>query len=294
MLASLHELIIEPLSYSFMQKALMTGLIVAIVCAILSCYLVLRGWALMGDAISHAVLPGIILAFVVGIPLAIGAFIAGLCCALFTGYLKDNSRIKEDTVMGIVFSGMFALGIVLFLKVKSEQHLDHILFGNILGIRDIEFLQTVIISLFVIIIMLLKRKDFLLYCFDQSHTRVAGLNVKVLHYGLLTMLSLAIVGSIQAVGVILVVAMLITPGITAVTLSKNFDKMLMIAISSSMLSSFLGIIVSFHIDADTAPCIVLIQSTFFILAVIYKKITNKIKPKLDSSSDIQQLDIAKT
>ena len=136
----------EPFAYPFMQNALITALLVSIICAMLSCYLVLKGWSLMGDAISHAVLPGIVVAFWLGLPLSIGAFVAGLTCSVCVGYLKENSRIKEDTAMGIVFSGMFALGIVLFTKIETDQHLTHILFGNLLGVSNAEMLQTFIIS----------------------------------------------------------------------------------------------------------------------------------------------------
>lgn len=263
--------IAEPFQYQFMLNALFTTLIVAVICAILSCYLVLKGWSLMGDAISHAVLPGVVIAFVLGLPLSIGAFAAGLFCALSVGYLKENSRIKEDTVMGIVFSGMFAFGIVLFTKVQTEQHLSHILFGNLLGVSDAELLQTFCIAIVIFLIITLKRKDFLLYCFDQSHTRVAGLSPRVLHYGLLILLSLTIITAMQVVGVILVVAMLISPGITAFILSKRFDYMLLIAIVVSSVSSLLGTIISYHIDASTGPCIILLQALFFTFALMYQK-----------------------
>ncbi len=263
---------VDPFLYPFMQNALFTALIVAIICAVLSCYLVLKGWSLMGDAISHAVLPGIVIAFMLGLPLTFGAFGAGLFCALSVGYLKENSRIKEDTVMGIVFSGMFAFGIVLFTKVETEQHLTHILFGNLLGVSRAELVQTFIIATIIFVIMMLKRRDFLLYCFDQSHTRVAGLSPRLLHYGLLVLLALTIIMAMQVVGVILVVAMLISPGITAFLLSKRFDIMLIIAICMSVITSIFGTIISYHIDAATGPCIILLQAMFFTLALGYQKL----------------------
>lgn len=256
----------EPLAYPFMQQAMIIAPIIAIVCATLSCYLVLKGWSLMGDAISHAVLPGIIVAHLLAIPLAIGAFVAGIFCAVSVGYLKDNSRIKEDTVMGIVFSGMFAFGLVLFAKVETDQHLMHILFGDILGISPNEFWQTIGIALFAFVLILLKRKDLLLYCFDPSHTRVAGLNSKALHYGLLVILALVIISAMQVVGVILVVAMLITPGITGYILTKRFDRMLLIAISTAVFSGIFGVLLSFHCNVATGPCIVLLQAGCFIVA----------------------------
>lgn len=264
---------LEPIAYPFMQNALLTALIVALICAVLSCYLVLKGWALMGDAVSHAVLPGIILAYLLGLPLLFGAFCAGVTCTLSIGYLKENSRIKEDTAMGIVFSGMFALGLVLFTKVKTDQHLSHILFGNLLGISVLELIQTAIVSAIIFAIILLKRRDFLLYCFDPSHTRVAGLSPKLLHYGLLTLLALTIITAMQVVGVILVVAMLISPGIIAYILTKSFDKMLVIAICVSVFSSIFGVILSYHLDSAPGATIILLQASIFILVLIYSKFT---------------------
>ncbi|QIW15955.1 iron ABC transporter permease [Pasteurellaceae bacterium RH1A] len=261
----------EPLSYPFMQNALITALFVAIICAILSCYLVLKGWSLMGDAISHAVLPGIILAFLVGLPLSIGAFVSGIFCALSVGYLKENSRIKEDTVMGIVFSGMFALGLVMFAKIETNQHLMHILFGNLLGISQSDMWQSVAMSVVIFLLVFLKRKDLLLYCFDPSHARVAGLPVKRLHYGLLILLALTIVSAMQVVGVILVVAMLISPGITAFLLTKKFDHMIAVALASSISSTLLGTLISYHIDGSTGACIIITQAVIFMGALVYSK-----------------------
>ena len=216
-----------------MQRALIVSVLVAAVCAVLSCYLVLKGWSLMGDAISHAVLPGIVLAHVLGLPLAIGAFVAGLSCALLTGYLKENSRVKEDTVMGIVFSGMFGLGLVIFTKVETDQHLMHILFGNVLGVTARDLIETAIVAGGTLLIVLVKRRDLLLYCFDPNHARSIGLPVRVLHYGLLVLLSLTIVASLKAVGIILVIAMLIAPGATAYLLTDSFERMLVIATATA-------------------------------------------------------------
>jgi manganese/iron transport system permease protein len=258
-----------PLSYPFMQRALVVSIVVAAVCAVLSCYLVLKGWSLMGDAISHAVLPGIVVAFVLGLPLALGAFAAGLACALFTGYLKDNSRIKEDTVMGIVFSGMFGLGLVLFTKVDTDQHLMHILFGNVLGVSVRDLVETSLVAGITLAIVLVKRRDLLLYCFDPNHARSIGLPVNVLHYGLLILLSLTIVAALKAVGIILVIAMLIAPGATAYLLTDSFERMLVIATAMAVASAFVGTIASFHIDGATGACIVLVQSAVFVLAFLF-------------------------
>ncbi|HGO5816066.1 TPA: metal ABC transporter permease [Mannheimia haemolytica] len=264
--------ILEPLQFEFMQVALITAILVAGVSAVLSCYLVLKGWSLMGDAISHAVLPGVVISSLAGLPLSIGAFFSGLGCALSVGYLKENSRLKEDTVMGIVFSGMFAFGILLFTAFNTGEHLTHILFGNLLGVTKSDLIQTLAISLFTFAVMVAKRKDFLLYCFDVNQAKVAGLPVKLLHYGLLSLLALTIISAMQVVGVILVVAMLITPGITAYLLTKRFDSMLLIALGVAIFSSVFGTLLSYHIDAATGPTIILVQAVIFFLSFAYSKI----------------------
>ena len=260
--------ITAPFTYPFMQRALIVALLVGAVCAVLSCYLVLKGWSLMGDAISHAVLPGIVVAYVIGLPLAVGAFAAGLSCALLTGYLKEHSRVKEDTVMGIVFSGMFGFGLVLFTKVETDQHLNHILFGNVLGVSARDLIETAFIAGGTLLIVFLKRRDFLLYCFDPSHARVVGLPVRALHYGLLILLSLTIVASLKAVGIILVIAMLVAPGAIAYLLTNSFERMLIIATAVATGSSAIGTILSFHIDAATGACIVLVQAFMFVLVFL--------------------------
>ncbi|CAN1722156.1 Chelated iron transport system membrane protein YfeD [Hyphomicrobium sp. 1Nfss2.1] len=268
-MSAIIDFVAVPMSYGFMQRALVVAVLVGAVCSVLSCYLVLKGWSLMGDAISHAVLPGIVIAFVLGLPLSIGAFAAGLGCALATGYLKENSRVKEDTVMGIVFSGMFGFGLVLFTKVETDQHLNHILFGNMLGVTVQDLIETGIIAGAALLIVLIKRRDLMLYCFDPQHARAIGLPVQALHYGFLVLLSLTIVAALKAVGIILVVAMLIAPGATGFLLSDRFGRMLAIAAAIAIGSSIAGTLVSFHIDGATGPCIVLIQMAVFLLAFLF-------------------------
>lgn len=278
-MSELFHFFVEPFQLELMRRALYAAIVIAIVCALFSCFLVLKGWSLIGDAISHAVLPGIAVAYLIGIPVIIGAFVSGIFCSFATGFIKNNSRIKEDTVMGILFSGMFAIGIIMVTKIHTNIHLSHILFGNILGITKNEFIFTVIISAVISIIILLKLKDFILFCFDATQAKVVGLPVTFLHYLLLSMLSLTIVTTLQAAGIVLVIAMLISPGITAFLLTKRFEFMLVIAVFVSVIASIIGTIISYHLDADTGPSIVIVQAIIFVLAYILSLILRAKKPQ---------------
>jgi manganese/iron transport system permease protein len=263
------ETLLLPFRFEFMQTAMIIAVLVAVPAALLSCFLVLKGWALMGDAVSHAVLPGVVLAYIAGLPLGVGAFAAGMVCALGTGYLKENSRIKQDTVMGVVFSGMFGLGIVLYTKIQSDVHLDHILFGDILGVGWADILETGIIAAIVTAVLLVKWRDFLLHAFDPAQARVVGLPVRLLHYGLLVILSLTIVASLKAVGIILAIAVLIAPGAIAFLLTRSFGTMMAVATAIAVVASFLGVYVSFFIDSAPAPTIVLLMALAFIAAFVF-------------------------
>lgn len=257
-----------PFQFSFMTNAFWIMSIISVPTALLSCYLVLKGWSLMGDAISHAVLPGVVIAYLLNIPLIIGAFCAGMLCALATGFLSNNSRIKQDTVMGIVFSGMFGFGIVLYTKITTDIHLDHILFGNMLGVSAENLWTAGLISLGVSAVLLAKRQDLLLQSFDPIQAQVVGLPVQMLHYGMLAMISLTIVATLSAVGIILSIGLLIAPGAIAFLLTKRFKHMLVIAVSVTLVSGFSGIYLSFHIDSAPAPTIILILTAFFIAAFL--------------------------
>jgi manganese/iron transport system permease protein len=269
---SLTALLVDPLAHGFMQRGLAAALLVALVCATLSCFLVLRGWSLMGDAVSHAVLPGIVMAHVLALPLTVGAFAAGLFTAWLTGKMAASSRIRPDAVMAILFSGMFALGLVLFLKVETDQHLTHILFGNMLGLEWGDVGEIALIALPTTLIVLAKRRDLLVAGFDPAHARAIGLSVSRLDSLLLILLALAIVAAMKAVGVLLVVAMLIAPGAIAALLTQRFDRMLPIAIGAAMLSSIAGAMLSFHADAATGPAIVVFQSVLVALAITLQRL----------------------
>lgn len=264
------EDLLMPFQFGFMQNAFMIALIVSVPTALLSCFLVLKGWALMGDAVSHAVLPGIVLAYILGFPLILGAFAAGMIAALSTGYLSEHSRVKQDTVMGVVFSGMFGLGIVLYVWIRTNVHLDHILFGNMLGVGTEDLWTAGLISVFVSAALLLKWKDLMLHAFDPAQARASGLPVTLLHYGLLTLLSLTIVATLSATGLILAVGLLIAPGAIAFLLMRSFGRMLVVAVVVCMFSMLAGAYASFFLDSAPAPTIVLILTMIFVAAFIRK------------------------
>ena len=261
--------LLDPLTHDFMRRALMVSALVGGVCGLLSCYMTLKGWALMGDAVSHAVMPGVVVAYALGLPFSLGAFVFGVGSVALIGFVKQKSRIKEDTVIGLVFTGFFALGIVLVSKIKSNIDLKQILFGSPLGISRSDVNQTLIISFIVISILLIFRKDLMLYCFDAKHARSIGINTGILHYLLLTLLSLSAVVGLQTVGIILVVAMLITPGATAYLLTDRFDRMTILAVISSSFSSILGVYISYWSDIETGGSIVLVQTLIFLIAFLF-------------------------
>ncbi|GAB7527986.1 metal ABC transporter permease [Pseudomonas sp. 3A(2025)] len=265
---SLFETLLGPFQFDFMVNAMIVAVLVSLPMALLSCFLVLRGWALMGDAVSHAVFPGVVIAYIINIPYAIGAFVAGMCCAIASGFLKDNSRIKQDTVMGVVYSGMFGLGLVLYVKIESSVHLDHILFGDILGVGLEDILGSAAIAALTLLVIGIKWKDLLLHAFDPAHAWAVGLRVKLLHYGLLSLISLTIVGALKAAGIILAISLLIAPGAIALLLTRTFKAMLLMAMAISVAAAFLGVYLSFFIDSAPAPTIVMLYTILFIGAFI--------------------------
>lgn len=266
------QTLLMPFTFGFMQNAFLISIIVSVPTALLSCFLVMKGWALMGDAVSHAVLPGIVLAYILGIPLILGAFAAGMTCALATGYLSSNSRVKQDTVMGVVFSGMFGVGIVLYVSVETNAHLDHILFGNMLGVEAHELWTAGIISAGVGLMLVLKWKDWLLHSFDPAQAQASGLWVNWLHYGLLAALSLTIVATLSAAGLILAIGLLIAPGAIAFLLVRKFLTMLWVSVLVCMVSMLLGTYASFFLDSAPAPTIILILTAVFVVAFVRRQI----------------------
>jgi len=264
------ELLLTPLRHDFMRDALLIAALVAVPGALLSCLLVLRGWALMGDAIAHAVLPGVVVSYVTGIPYVIGAFGAGMACALAIGYLREHSRVRHDTLMGVVFSGMFASGLVLYVAIESDVHLDHILFGDLLGIAPADLWLAGWIAALVIAVIAWRWRDLLLHAFDPVHATSLGLPVRALHYGLLALLSLCIVGALKAVGLVLAIALLIAPGAIAFLLTRTFPRMLLVASVISLVACISGVYISFFLDSAPAPTIVVLMGGVFVVVFVTK------------------------
>lgn len=263
---------LAPFQFPFMQNAFLAAILLAPPTALLSCFLVLKGWSLMGDAISHATLPGIVIAYMLNLPLIIGAFVAGMTCALAVGFLKDNSRVKQDTVMGVVFSGMFGLGLVLYTQVQTNVHLDHILFGNMLGVGAGDLWTAGLVAVGVTGVLAAKWKDLLLHAFDPAQARAIGLPVGWLHYGLLAVISLTIVATLKAVGLILAIGLLIAPGAIAFLMTREFRYMMLAAVGVTVVCTTGGVYLSFWLDSAPAPTIVLMLSGAFVLAFLYRQI----------------------
>ncbi|ONF64644.1 metal ABC transporter permease [Amycolatopsis keratiniphila] len=266
---SLYDLFLEPLSYDFMVRALASTVVASAVCAVLSCWLVLIGWSLMGDAVSHAVLPGVVLAYVLGAPFALGAVVFGFLAVALIGVVRDTSRVKEDAAIGIVFTTLFALGLVLISVTPSQTDLNHIIFGNLLGVDTSDLIQIGVLGAITLTVLVLKRRDFTLYAFDPTHAHAIGLNPRVLGAALLGLLALTAVVALQVVGVILVVAMLIIPGATAYLLTDRFGRMLVIAPSFSVLAAVAGLYLSYHLDTASGGMIVLVQGAGFTVVYLF-------------------------
>lgn len=270
------ETLLLPFQFPVMQRAFLLAVIIAVPTGLLSCFLVLKGWALMGDAVSHAILPGVVLAYVFGVPLILGAFSAGMMTTVATGYLAEHSRVKRDTIMGIVFSAMFAVGIILQTSIATDLHLDHILFGNVLGVQTSELWSTGLIATLVTAVLVVKWKDFLLHAFDPVQAKVAGLAVGWLHYGLMAILSLTIVATISTTGLILSVGLLIAPGAIAFLVVRSFGHMLITAVAVCVISTVGGVYASVHLDSDPGATIILVLTALFVLALFGRGVSQRL------------------
>nr|WP_042379462.1 metal ABC transporter permease [Corynebacterium resistens] len=261
--------VIEMFQFEFIQRALLAASVMAIVAGLLSCWLVLIGWSLLGDAISHAVLPGVVIAYLVGAPFAVGALIAAIVAVGLVGAIRSRTTLREDTVIGITFTSMFALGLVLVTISPSGTHLQEILFGNLLGISQPALAQVLGFGALAFVVMLLARRALTLWAFDAQHAATLGFHTGLIRWILLLCLACVVVASAQAVGVILVVAMLITPGATAYLLTQKFPVMLVLSPLLAWLSCVIGIAASFTWDVSTGGAIVLSQALMFALVYLF-------------------------
>lgn len=257
-----------PLQYEYMVKAIWVSALIGGVCGLLSCFVTLKGWSLMGDALSHAVVPGVALAALLGLPFAIGAFFAGLLAAAGMGFLKARTQLREDAVIGVVFTTFFAAGLLMISLRPSGVSLRTIVFGNILGISDPDMRQVIAISMATLVVLVLKWRDLVFFCFDPNQARALGLNTTGLHFTLLTLLAATAVASLQTVGACLVVATLVTPGATAYLLTDRFGRMLAIAGAIGITTGAVGAYASYFLDGSTGGCIVVLQTLLFLTALV--------------------------
>ncbi len=268
---SMLDFLIEPLQYSFMQRSLLTAVLVGIVCATVGSYLMVQRLALLGDAISHSVLPGVAIAFIIDVDIFLGAFIAGVFSTVVITWIRTRSQIKEDAAMGIVFSAFFALGITLITIVQKDTKIDlnHFLFGNILSVTQQEVINTLVITIIVLTVIVLLYKELMFYTFDPIGAQASGLPTNLLNFGLMILIALTIVASLKAVGVILVLAMLITPGATAYLLVYRLHNMMFLGAALGVLSSITGMYLSYYYNLPSGPAIVLVAFGLFMLALCF-------------------------
>ncbi len=273
------DLLLEPLTYGFVQRGLAVTLVASIVCALLSCWLVLIGWSLMGDAVSHAVLPGVVLAYAFALPFALGALVFGLGAVALIGGVRDTTKLKEDTAIGVVFTSLFALGLVLVSVTPSQVDLTHILFGNVLGVSAQDVVLVSVSGALVAATLLFRRRDLTLYAFDPAHAHAVGISPRRISALLLGLLAVTVVVALQAVGVILVVAMLIIPGATAYLLTTRMARMLVIAPVMASACAVVGFVASYALDASAAGCVVVAQGLVFTCAYVGVRLRGRLRTR---------------
>ena len=268
MSALLAELLV-PFSYDYMLKAMWVSALVGAVCAFLSAYLMLKGWSLMGDALAHAIVPGVAAAYIIGAPFAAGAFFAGILAALGMAFVKQHTRLREDAVIGLVFTAFFALGLLMASIWPTSVSIQTIVLGNILAISDEDATQVVIIAAVSLAVLLLIWKDLMVTFFDESHARSIGTNTRFLKIVFFTLLSACTVAALQTVGACLVIAMVVTPGATAYLLTDRFGWLIVIAVALGAVTSFVGAYLSYFLDGVTGGVIVTLQTLVFTAAFYF-------------------------
>ncbi|GAA5104939.1 iron/manganese ABC transporter permease subunit YfeC [Orbus sasakiae] len=263
------ELLLEPFQYQYMIKAIWASSLVGAACAFLSAYLMLKGWSLMGDALSHSVVPGVAGAYALGLPYSIGAFFTGFLAALSITVIRYFSRLKEDAIIGFIFSTFFAFGLLIISLNPTSVNINAIIMGNILTIADEDMFQVQIIIAASLLVLFLIWKDLLVAFFDETHARSIGLSPLRLKIIFFTILSACTVAALQTVGAILVIAMVITPGATAYLLTNRFSRLLIIAILIGFFTSGIGAWISYYLDGATGGVIISLQTVIFLLAFLF-------------------------
>lgn len=263
------EALLEPFAYSYMARAIWVSALVGGVCAFLSCFLILKGWSLIGDALAHAVVPGVAIATLAGLPYALGAFTSGLIAALAIAGLRFISTLREDVIIGVVFTTLFAAGLLIVSLNPTAVNVQTIILGNILAIADEDVMQVVAIAGLSLLILGLKWRDLMLCFFDETQARAVGLDPRALRILFFVLLSACTVAALQTVGAILVIAMVVTPGATAYLLTDRFGRMIVIAMAIGAGSSALGAYVSFFLDGATGGLIVVFQTLLFLSAFVF-------------------------
>ncbi|MBD0262606.1 MAG: metal ABC transporter permease [Tolypothrix sp. Co-bin9] len=262
------NLLLEPLSFEFMRNALLTAIMLGVLCSVVGSYLIVQRMGLLGDVIAHAVLPGLAIAFFFGVDIFLGAFISGILSTLIIAWIQSQSRVKVDVAMAMVFSGFLALGIMLITLLKSKLDLHQFLFGDILGVTEFDVWRTLIISVIVLLGVKLFYKELLFYTFDCLAAQAIGLPVNLIHIGLICAITLTIIASMQAVGVVLVVSLLIGPAITAYLLVKELHHMMILGAIIGIISSIAGMYISYYLNVPSGSAIVLVVSSFFVIALL--------------------------
>ncbi len=281
------QLLVDPLQYGFMQRALISALLVGTICAITGSYLIVRRLSMLGDAVSRAVMPGLAIAFLLGANIFFGAFIAGVVATGLIGAIHTNSKIKEDTAMGIVFSSFFSFGIILITKIQKDNKIDlnHFLFGNILGVSESDLITTSVISVIVIATICLIYKELLFHSFDPLGAKSVGLPVQALNLIVMSLIAATIVASMQSVGVILVIALMLGPGSTAFLLTRKLKTMMLLSVAVGAVSSTVGLYLSYYLDISSGPAVVMVSTAFFILSFLFSPRQGLLTHFLHNSQD---------
>ncbi len=263
------EVLLQPFQYDYMINAMFVSALVGGVCAFLSCYLILKGWSLIGDALSHAIVPGVAGAYMLGVPFAIGAFFSGGLAAAAMLFLNARTKLREDAIIGLIFTSFFGLGLFMVSLSPTSVNIQTIVLGNVLAISPGDTFQLILISVVTLIVLTVKWQDFMVAFFDENHGRSIGLNPDALKIVFFALLAASTVAALQTVGAFLVIAMVVTPGATAYLLTDRFPSLIRIAVTIGTLSSFFGAYMSYHLNAATGGLIVILQTLLFLVAFIF-------------------------